>query len=343
MQIKIYTKYNQILNCKKIEDKIPIFATQKYADFLKKIKNYKTIWFESKENNSHYIIPFAVMKKGFFKKGMFLTAVNSLGSADTIELEKEFLNELVKYIIKNKLCDWIQQSPNWAIFNTYPDSAVFTNFGTYRIDLQNKTEEELFKVIRRKDRQDINKAMREKVVIEKTEKYFDDSIYLIQNTLNKARITSFTNKQFWDMYRFFENNFMDYTAYLKNIPQSSVVFLKNSFATYAMYAGTKKNPARGATSLLYWEAIKESKKRGIKYFDFVGARINPDKNSKQYRIQKFKAHFGSEMKEGYLWKYKISKTKYFKYIAIIRIRTWVKLKKVTGDIIDQEIKRLSKI
>jgi len=82
-------------NNETIEDKIPIFASQKYADFIRETKNYHAIWIESKENRIHYLIPFAVMKKGPFKKGMFLTSVNSLGNVNTIESEKEFLKVII--------------------------------------------------------------------------------------------------------------------------------------------------------------------------------------------------------------------------------------------------------
>ena len=79
----------------------------------------------------------------------------------------------------------------------------------------------------------------------------------------------------------------------------------------------------------------DMKKRGVKWYDFVGARINPIPGSKQEGIQRFKSRFGGELKIGYLWKYSISPLKVRLY------QTYIKLKNsrshsYTKDIIDQE-------
>ena len=339
MKLSVIIKLKNIPNYDKIVDSIPIFATQVYADYLKETKNYNTIWFMAKIHEMDYVIPFGVKKKGPFKKGLFLSEVICFDAENIIEHEKEFLNEIVAYIKKNNLCDWIEQPPNWALFNTYPNNAVFAKFGTYRIDLSKFTEDELFANIKRNDRQDINKALRENVEIVKDDKCFEDSIDLINNTLSIEKIDSFTKDKLDTIRSFFKNNYLDYTAYFNKIPQSSCIYFFNSFSTYAMYAGSSK-PVRGSNSLLYWEANKDSKKRNIKYFDFVGARINPDIDTKQYRIQKFKAHFGTELKEGFIWKMILNKKKYILYKLFIRINNMLKGKKNKGDIIDQELIRL---
>jgi len=339
MRVTVYSKFSLIPNNEDIIDHIPIFATQEYADYLNETKNYKTIWFDGRDNgNAYYMIPFAVMKKGPFKKGMFLTATNSLGKENTLKNEKIFLNEIIKYIKSHKLCDWIQQPPNWAIFNAYPDGAIYAPFGTYQINLGEKSEDELFKNLSKKNRQYVNKANKEGVKIEKGIKYLDDVLSLIRNTLSKAKMDFITKKVALILKDKLHDHLWVYIAYYNSIPQAGTLFLSNSFSTYGYYAGTIDKPVRGATTLLYWGVIKDSKNRGVKFFDFVGARINPTLGSKQEKLQLYKRHFGTVMREGYLWKYKISKTKYFIYQAITKIRSWIKFKKFQGDIIDQEIR-----
>ena len=340
MKLKVYSKFELIPICEELKNSIPIFATQQYADYLFKIKKNRTIWFKTDHNDSlNYLIPFSIMKRGPFKKGVFLTNIISAEKNSFVEYEKEFLNTIIEYIKRNNLCDWIEQCPNWAIFNTYPSGAVYAPFGTYRINMEDKTQEEIFKNLDRRVRQSINKAIREKVVIIKDGKYNRETIELIRKTLKLAKIKAFTHIKF-DV--FLKNNFVDYTAYLGDQPQSSVVFLYNSYSTYAMYAGRMENSSRGATCLLYWEAIKESKGKNIKYFDFVGARINPEKDSKLFRIQQFKSHFGGKLHEGFIWKMILNRSKYFLYTFYVKTLNLIRGKKNKGDIIDQEIKRLGK-
>ncbi len=343
MKITDHTRFKDISNSEELGLSIPVFATQQYADYLKEEKNFKTIWISStNDNGSSYFIPFATMKKGPFIKGMFLTAVVSKGERDTLDNEKEFLNKVVDFIKNNKLCDWIQQGPNWAIFNAYPRGAIYAPFGTYRINMEDKTEEELYMNLYAKVRGRINKTTRENlIVVKKNEENFDDSIQLIDNTLRSAKIESFTKNKLYAIRKYLKDNVAIYTTYYNNEPQSSLIYFYNNFSMYGMYAGSKRGAVQGATESLIWKAIKEAKSKKIKYFDFVGARINPDKNSKLYRIQKNKFHFGSEMKEGYMWKMTLNKPKYFLYTIYIRIVNLIKRKKNKGDIIDQEIKRLA--
>ena len=77
------------------------------------------------------------------------------------------------------------------------------------------------------------------------------------------------------------------------------------------------------------------KKRGVKWYDFVGARINPSPGSKVEGIQRFKSRFGGELKEGFLWKKNYNKIKSSFYS--IALYSYGKIKKINvKDIIDQE-------
>jgi len=341
LAIEIIYNIKKILENYNLSNKVPIFSTQEYADYLLEFKKIKTIWFiEKVEGSITFIIPFATKRTLVFTKGYFPTAVNNLENI-TIERENEFLEEVVSLIKGEKLCDWIQQSPNWAIFNSKPSGAVFAPFGTYKINLEEKSLDELFNSIEIKDRQDINKAIRENIIIKKGNDYVIDSINLINFTASKAGISSTDINEINKLRYYLGNKLWVYVAVDKNnILQSTVIFLSNNHTTYAIYAGSIKNPARGSTTYLYWEAIKDSKLNNVKYFDFVGARINPEPGSKQERIQRFKEHFGVELRKGFLWKMPISKTKFYIYNSIARIVIFLKGKKFRGDIIDQELKRL---
>ena len=119
--------------------KFPIFASQAYANYLAESKSIQTMWFvEEVEGIVSFMIPFAILKKSIFKKGYFLTAVNNL-NGNPIEKENEFLESVICLIRERKICDWIQQSPNWAIFNRCPKNSISCQFGSYRINFDAET------------------------------------------------------------------------------------------------------------------------------------------------------------------------------------------------------------
>ena len=138
------------------------------------------------------------------------------------------------------------------------------------------------------------------------------------------------------MLNYLPDNLSIYVSYIDSIPQSSLICFFNKVCEYSAYNG-RICATLGANHLLFWEAIKYAKQKGIKYFDFIGARINPIPGSKQEEIQKFKKHFGEELIKGFLWKMPINKFKYSFYNFLIRIEYLFKLKKFIGDIIDQEL------
>ena len=65
----------------------------------------------------------------------------------------------------------------------------------------------------------------------------------------------------------------------------------------------------------------------------MGARINPEKGSKQEALALFKKRFGATLKLGYMWKYPLHPLKYRLYGLAARFRSG-------GDIVDLEKHKL---
>lgn len=339
MLVSKFNKYEDIPGIDAFTEKIPVFATQNYADYLKDFKNNETIWLARIENNIvSFILPFTVSKKLIFRKGYFLTGVIVLNKDLSPEEEKEFLEEAVDYLKKNNLCDWIQQGPNWALFNFAPSGSEAVRFGTYRINLKDKNEDELFKAIKKIDRQDINKAIRSEVKVKKGTEFLENCLSIINETAKKGDLQSLSLNEAEKLLFHFNENLKIYISYKDDVPQSSTIFLGNKYCLYALYSGSKSGPFRGSNSYLFWEVIKDAKKDNCSYFDFVGARINPIPGSKQEMIQRFKEHFGGEFIQGYLWKMHFSFIKYHLYQIIIRVSFLIKGKEFSLDIIDEEKK-----
>jgi hypothetical protein len=339
MAVEILYNINNITEKYSIANKVPVFATQEYADYLYASENIRTIWFiEEVKGQITFIIPLAIERKYNFKKGYFLTAVNTIDIFH-FENEKKYLNDVVDLIKKYKICDWIQQPPNWAIFNEVPSNSIFCEYGTYRTNLEINTENELNSKLQHEARRLIKKAISNNIIIKSGQELIEDCSRVFSEAFYNGNKTLPSRKEIEKMLEKLSDHIQIYIAYYNSIPQSCVIFYSNQYCLYAVYAGLIPSSKNGVNHLLYWEAIKDAKKRGIKYFDFVGARIEPLKGSKQEYIQRFKKDFGGEFIKGFIWKLPISKAKYIFYNILQRTIVWIKFQKYKGDIIDQELKK----
>lgn len=339
--ITVINRFSDLRISDHIKDEIPIFATQLYADFIFKTKGYCTIWFVYDiGTEAQYIIPFATLKKTIFRKGLFLTATIKIGEPDI--KEQDFLENVVEYIKENKICDWISQPSNWAVFNTYPKKAIFCPFGTYKADLQGTlSDEELLLTFQPKCRASTRKAIRNGVEIKEGKSFLTDSFLLIKQTALRNNNGYPTLNDLRNEIELLSGNILIYVSYYNKQPQTTTILYSTAYCMYAIYAGSKPEAVNGANTLLYFKAFLDAKQRNVRYMDFVGARINPPKDSKFYRIQEFKSKFGTTFHSGYLWKMTISPIKFRLYKFILWIITLVNIRRHSRDIIDQEIERLS--
>jgi len=341
MIVKQFGKLNGLPKIGEYKSIIPFFASQQYADYLETVKNYRTIWFCGFLNEELvYIIPFAYRKKYIFSYGMFLTATINIKINLDDDAERDFLYSVIKVIKEKKLCDWIAQPPNWALFRVVPSNSIFCEFGTYKINLAETNENDIYNNFDRNTRYEIRKAIKNKIIIKKGFENLDDCIKIF-NAANKKSNFNYPHKdEIEKLIGFFPENISLYIGYHNNVPQTCNIILFDNSSSYGLYSATNSDRLYGANHLLFWEMIKDVKMGGKKYFDFVGARINPAPGSKQEKIQLFKKHFGGTLVQGFLWKIPISKIKYYFFRITVRTLYFIKFKRYKGDIIDQEIKRL---
>lgn len=343
MVIRKYNKYAEIPDSRLFSDRIPVFATQNYADYLKELKKHDTYWFAGIEDDKvTCFIPVAISERLIFKRAYFLTGVIILNPDKSPETEKEFLENVAEEIKKNKLCDWVQQGPNWALFNSVPADSISVKFGTYKLFLKDKCEEELYKLIKNTERGNINKALKSDIKIKKGTDYLSDCLKIVNSTAQDANLHPLTLKEAKKLIYHFKDKLKIYVSYSDGTPQSAAILLRNEYCTYGLYAGTIPNAFRGANAYLWWEAIKDAKLNNCEYFDFVGARVNPEPGTKLERIQRFKKHFGSEFIQGYLWIMVISGLKYKVYKNLLKFYFLVLNREMRKDIIEQELERQKK-
>ena len=299
----------------------PILASSDYLSSLSKDFGYFT--------EGNLVLPFYKKKKFGFS---YIRCVTGVIGASTVEEETIFLNNVINYIRENQLTDLVAAPHTCALFNSVPDGSVYCPFGSYIVDLS-KSEEDLFSAIHTKHKNVIRKAQKDGVIISNADEYKKQCWNLINATATRQHLGGISENEFKKLSS--SPNWDFYVALFEGEPVGASLLAWSEYGSYYMHGGSAEKTHAGAMNLLHWTARLNMKKRGVKRYDFVGARINPIPCSKQEGIQRFKSRFGGELKTGYLWKYPISPVKVKLYDIYIYLKNYLR-HSYTKDIIDQE-------
>jgi len=277
------------------------------------------------------ILPYTIIRKAIFRMVRFRVETIPMEERLDIEEEKSFLNSAVEYF-RSIGADMIIPASTNTIFRTYPDGAMAAPYGSYIIDLS-QPEDILWKNMNRKLRQNINTALKEGAMIRSGIEYLDATYKSVRDTFRRSKLPFMD----YDSFKRFvfglgENGKIMVVDY-NGVAQSHVLFAYSNYCAYAIYAGNVPHLHQGANKLIYWEAIRLFKQLGVQRYDFVGARINPEKGSKQAALNLFKKRYGAELKQGYMWKYSFHPLKYSLYRLAAHLRSG-------GDIVDAERHKL---
>lgn len=311
---------------------LPIFASE---SFLKAVGDeYGWLGGIDATGKLRCILPYTIIKKAILRFVRFRVETIAVDGELSIDEEKAFLNSAVKYFRSIGAGVIIPATTN-SIFRTYPDGADVAPYGSYIIDLT-QSEDNLWRSIDRIMRQNIKTAMKKGVTIRDGSNDLGLAHKLIVETFQRSKLPFMGFEEFKHFVQGLGNNSKILIADCDGVPQSYVVFGFSDYCAYAIYAGNIDNQQQGANKLLYWEAIRLFKSLGIQRYDFVGARINPEKGSKQESINALKKRFGAQLKQGYIWKYSINPLMFKLYCIAARWRSG-------GDIVDAERHKMQTI
>lgn len=311
---------------------LPVFAKEQ---FLRAVGDeYGWLGGSDDRGQMRCLLPYTIIKKGIFRFARFRVETIPLVPEFDVEEEKEFLAGCVDYF-SSRGVDVIIPATTNSIFRTYPDGAIAAPYGSYIINLL-QPEETLWRNVERITRQNIKTAIKRGVTINVWRGHLKPVYEMIHNTFKRSGLPFMGYTSFERFVEGLGECGLIMKAEYEGKLQSSVVFGFSDYCAYAVYAGNAANLVQGSNKLLYWEAIKRFKQLGVRKYDFVGARINPEKGSKQEALSTFKKHFGGELIQGYIWKYPIKPLKYRLY----RLAAWMRSR---GDIVDAEKHKLSEM
>ncbi len=292
-----------------LDDLLPILGKKKYLE----TKNQNYGWLTTDK----YILPYFLDARSIFTRMVFTTAPIGKKEGLSGQDEKEFLDKIIDYVKKHKLCDFIYKAQSNVVFHTSPKESDCVDWGTYEIDLK-KSNEELFNSFHRKSRNVIRKAIKEKVEIQTTQDV--DLVYQnIKETLERQKSVHFPSNKYLEKLQKLQDNALFFIAVKENIIQGSLILLYDQKRGYAMYAGSIKTPQTGSLDLLHYEAMKFLQKKNVWVYDFVGTRITIKKGSKQEGIDRFKRKFNPTLKKGIAFRTIIRPRKYYLYLLVSKI------------------------
>jgi len=278
------------------------------------------------------ILPYTIIRKAILCMVRFRVETIPLRREHDSQQEKAFLNSAIE-LLRSLAVDMIIPASTNSLFQSYPDGAIAAPYGSYIIDL-NQNEEALWNNVSSSHRRKIRLAIKAGVKIRSGLDHAESAYKLVRETFARSFLPFMKLEEF----RRFVSGLGDFIRILiaehQGVLQGCAVFPFSTYSSYFMYGGSIPEPQTGAMHLLHWEAIRMFKEMGSRFHNFAGARIDPEKGSKQEGINIFKERFGGCLHKGYLWKFSFHPIKFFLYSLAARFRSG-------GDIVDKERHKLN--
>jgi len=289
----------------KIDDHWPYQFLSEYTRYQKHVS--RSDYYIIHDEITDAFIPLKIYKVRGFHFGQIKHAPLRNGIEINESEQLDFFNRLISFLKENKFCTKLVQPPPSGILSAVPAGATSCEFGSYIIDLENQTEEQIFNKFHPKYQKAISHSFRNNARIEVGRHTLEDFHDLYLQTMSRAGLHPVPLYQFARLYDYLgENRVFSAVVHDSEKPIGAVFIMSSKYAAFVAHAGSNgKNKLYGAMKFLNYEMMKLMKSNGVKRYDFVGVRIN-NKNPELEGIFKFKKRFGGDLKRGYLWKIDIN-------------------------------------
>jgi lipid II:glycine glycyltransferase (peptidoglycan interpeptide bridge formation enzyme) len=194
---------------------------------------------------------------------------------------------------------------------------IRSEFSTLIIDLTKDLDEILKNMNQASCRRYINRAIRENITIKINQNY-DEFEKIYRSFREEKELGGGESIEILKKYGTL------FVANYEGKVLGGVFYLENNNIIRGWYTATKRLEANKETQkiigdanrLLHWEAIKYSKSKGIKVFDWGGYYIGKKKDPEKERINNFKKTFGGELV------YRYNYEKYYSRICKLAFKTY---------------------
>jgi len=320
----------RFLNYGELEKRLPVFGTE--AFLRSRSSDYGWL------GNDEYVVPYIVDRKLIFKRLIFTSEPVQLGRANNSY--GPFLDEVIKYIKDSIQVDFIAKPQSNVVLMSYPENSEHAEWGSYRLELDSfRNDDELMEIIHQKHRNVIRKAVKDGVEVKEATS-IEEVYCCIRETFERQRELLYpSDKYLRDIKNNLQGQLLLYKAEWQGQLQGVAVVPYNHMGGYYYFGGSCARPHPGSLNLLQYQIIKLLKERGVRLYDFMGARIHVEENSKFEGIQRFRSRFGGKLVQGHTFRMILKPVKHLLFDAAVRAYYKLNRADYQGDLMDQEKSR----
>lgn len=230
----------------------------------------------------------------------------------------------LKAIARKEGADVIESTyhgARWTDESILEEVDLYSDFGTYQIDLTQDVDT-LFKGLSRNHRQNLKKAENEDIQI--SDLYSpEDFPAIMDETYGSSSSHNYSQAFFVSLKESLDEQLIVRTATDRDSTLIGFVLLvTDGNIAFALIRGQKRDAPRGTGQSLVWETLKHLKSKGIKTFDWCGARKSTE-DRRLAGIYRFKKEFGGEFVGCYYHVTRIRALKFSIYVFLRKLRSWI--------------------
>lgn len=307
-----------------------VFFSLEYSEYIKATNaEYYLIY----DENNILSVSVKTLKKVFRYANLLSEPYCYTENVQSEQEIQSFLDETLKVLNKRLHVDWVSITFAGSLHKAYPKDSERIRWGNYVINLENKTLEDVFAGFDSKHRNMVKRGAKSDIVVKfGKHELLEDYLKIDRQTWDRSD-RKFDNLELYTKYL---DNLGDKAiigiAYKDSEPQGGLFGFFNDSMFYYMFGASANRPEPGSTHYLQYRTIEMMINKGVKAYNFVGCRIDVDKDSKYARIQHFKKGFGGELIECFLFRAKLNLFKCFLYKFILLLKNG----KIGKDAIDDE-------
>lgn len=309
------------------------FYSSGYCDYVASQGNTPTYLYDS-----DFVLLVVLKKRGLFRFADLPVEYFQYSQRESASA-RDFLDNCLHYLETKLKLQWVNQPYSSARFMETPTNCLKIPYGNHLVDIT-RDEKEIWDAFDSANRNRIRKAEKSGVEIRCGGLELLDDFYRLDLETNERSCLVPRERAFYEeQFKYFPEHIKVMVAYYNGEPQGASFSYCDAHSCYYMYGASAGKSETGSVNLLVWRMLQEMKEKQMETFSFVGARINPDPESKFYGINKFKARFSAEMEICYLFKVIFNIRMYKTYDRIKKLNKSIGDYPYVQDIIDQEMSK----
>jgi len=318
---------------KRALDRAGFFYSKNYDDYICSQGNKPLYLYDSE-----YVLLIILKKRGLFRFAD-LPVENYRYAPGDSGSERAFLDQCFEYMKSLLKLHWVNPPYTSARFRETPTACIRVPYGNHLVDLAQE-EEAIWNAFDSANRNRIRKAEKSGVEVRIGGlELLDDFYSLDQETRARSALGIIPKSFYENQLRYFQENIKIVVSYYEGKPQGACFNYHDTSACYYMYAASAGESETGAVNLLIWRMIQRIKSKNLRMLSFVGARINPDPESKYQGINRFKSRFSKHVEPCFLFKAIFDIRMYKLYEHIKSLNDKLRKQIHADDIVDQEIEK----